>query len=250
MAAAAPIGVVLVALLSVFYAKWRPELPDRSSVCRFPPIYNFGDSNSDTGSVSALISREVPYPNGRNFVELSRRYSLGRLIIDFMGDNFWLVALDPPVLLTQIFTSFSFYYAVGIAKLECVSRFNQDEFPTQIKFCSHWVHDSATSSQNIGPTLFPSLALLSYTLIKIKVLTILFSHTPPSRRLTNPYIILHLCSVLTSMVSGFPVVNLDIRRTLPRPRTSQRLSTLWTPDKTIREKHNQTPTFIYHIRKR
>ena len=81
-AAVAVIGFVLVALLSVFYGNWRP---DRSSGCRFPAIYNFGDSNSDTGSVSAVI-RPVPYPNGRSFGgRPSGRYSDGRLIIDFIG---------------------------------------------------------------------------------------------------------------------------------------------------------------------
>lgn len=37
-----------------------------SSLCQFPAIYNFGDSNSDTGSVSAVF-RRVPYPNGISF---------------------------------------------------------------------------------------------------------------------------------------------------------------------------------------
>ncbi|KAK3020985.1 hypothetical protein RJ639_047534 [Escallonia herrerae] len=36
--------------------------------CMFPAIYNFGDSNSDTGSLSAAILR-VPPPYGRTYSE-------------------------------------------------------------------------------------------------------------------------------------------------------------------------------------
>lgn len=96
MAAAAVIGVVLVALLSVFYVNWRL---DRSSGCHFPAIYNFGDSNSDTGSVSAVL-RRVPFPNGQNFGKPSGRYSDGRLIIDFIGNMLvgsFIVALINPL---------------------------------------------------------------------------------------------------------------------------------------------------------
>ncbi|KAM7269654.1 hypothetical protein ACFE04_025151 [Oxalis oulophora] len=63
--------------------------------CRFPEIYNFGDSNSDTGSVSAaLVPVVAPYgvtypgkPFGRN--------SNGRLIIDFMMEKLGLPFLHP-----------------------------------------------------------------------------------------------------------------------------------------------------------
>lgn len=56
-----------------------------SRSCGFPAIYNFGDSNSDTGAISAAIS-EVPPPNGESFFgHPSGRFSDGRLIIDFIG---------------------------------------------------------------------------------------------------------------------------------------------------------------------
>ena len=56
-----------------------------SGSCKFPAIYNFGDSNSDTGAISAAIS-EVPPPNGESFFgHPSGRFSDGRLIIDFIG---------------------------------------------------------------------------------------------------------------------------------------------------------------------
>lgn len=53
--------------------------------CNFPAIFNFGDSNSDTGGRSAAIS-EVNPPNGETFFgKASGRFSDGRLIIDFIS---------------------------------------------------------------------------------------------------------------------------------------------------------------------
>lgn len=53
--------------------------------CKFPAIYNFGDSNSDTGALSAALS-EVQPPNGESFFgSPSGRYCDGRLLIDFIG---------------------------------------------------------------------------------------------------------------------------------------------------------------------
>lgn len=56
-------------------------------VCDFPAIYNFGDSNSDTGGRSAAIG-EVPPPNGETFFgKPSGRFCDGRLLIDFIGEK-------------------------------------------------------------------------------------------------------------------------------------------------------------------
>lgn len=53
--------------------------------CNFSAVYNFGDSNSDTGAISAAIG-EVPPPNGVAFFGRSEgRHSDGRLIIDFIS---------------------------------------------------------------------------------------------------------------------------------------------------------------------
>ncbi|KAL6994341.1 hypothetical protein U1Q18_012447 [Sarracenia purpurea var. burkii] len=51
--------------------------------CGFPAIFNFGDSNSDTGSGSTGFL-EVDPPYGMSFPKLSKRASDGRLIIDFI----------------------------------------------------------------------------------------------------------------------------------------------------------------------
>ena len=53
--------------------------------CTFPAIFNFGDSNSDTGGLSASF-RSLKPPYGETyFHKPAGRESDGRLIIDFMG---------------------------------------------------------------------------------------------------------------------------------------------------------------------
>lgn len=59
--------------------------------CKFPAIYNFGDSNSDTGAISAAFASLHP-PNGETFFgHPSGRFCDGRLIIDFIGN--WRVRI-------------------------------------------------------------------------------------------------------------------------------------------------------------
>lgn len=56
-----------------------------STSCKFPAIFNFGDSNSDTGGWSASFGQAGP-PHGETFFHApAGRYSDGRLIIDFIG---------------------------------------------------------------------------------------------------------------------------------------------------------------------
>lgn len=95
---AATIGVTLLAAFWVFTAtNHRTKLSlqlQGSNACPFPAIFNFGDSNSDTGCVSALFGRLSP-PNGRSFFgKPSGRYSDGRLIIDFMAEKLGLPYLN------------------------------------------------------------------------------------------------------------------------------------------------------------
>ncbi|PIA30280.1 hypothetical protein AQUCO_05600006v1 [Aquilegia coerulea] len=55
--------------------------------CHFPAIYNFGDSNSDTGGISATYFPALP-PNGESyFGRPAGRVCDGRLVIDFMAEN-------------------------------------------------------------------------------------------------------------------------------------------------------------------
>lgn len=53
--------------------------------CHFPAIFNFGDSNSDTGGLSAAFGQAGP-PHGSSFFgSPAGRYCDGRLVIDFIG---------------------------------------------------------------------------------------------------------------------------------------------------------------------
>jgi phospholipase/lecithinase/hemolysin len=90
------IGVALLAFLSVFTAMKLGGSNQSSppSGCGFPAIFNFGDSNSDTGAASATFGR-LPPPNGRTFFgKPSGRYSDGRLMIDFAAEKLVLPYLS------------------------------------------------------------------------------------------------------------------------------------------------------------
>jgi hypothetical protein len=53
--------------------------------CYFPAVFNFGDSNSDTGGLSAAFGAAPP-PNGMTFFgSPAGRYCDGRLVVDFIG---------------------------------------------------------------------------------------------------------------------------------------------------------------------
>ncbi|XP_044479063.1 GDSL esterase/lipase At3g27950-like [Mangifera indica] len=65
-----------------------------SKRCQFPAIYNFGDSNSDTGGISASMSPVNP-PYGETFFgHPAGRFCDGRLIIDFIAENLKLPYLS------------------------------------------------------------------------------------------------------------------------------------------------------------
>lgn len=64
--------------------------------CSFPAIFNFGDSNSDTGGASALF-RQFGQPEGQTYFGApAGRYSDGRLVIDFIGMEFYSVLQNLP----------------------------------------------------------------------------------------------------------------------------------------------------------
>lgn len=78
------IPFLTILLLSTASGKWISSAPP----CNFPAVYNFGDSNSDTGGISAAFG-PIPPPYGQSFfLRPAGRASDGRLIIDFIGTNF------------------------------------------------------------------------------------------------------------------------------------------------------------------
>ncbi|KAJ8898677.1 hypothetical protein K2173_004711 [Erythroxylum novogranatense] len=55
----------------------------------YPAVFNFGDSNSDTGGLVAGVAFPVGPPNGQNyFRKPSGRFCNGRLLVDFLSCNF------------------------------------------------------------------------------------------------------------------------------------------------------------------
>ncbi|KAF5182317.1 GDSL esterase/lipase [Thalictrum thalictroides] len=68
---------------------------DHQYSCNYQAIYNFGDSNSDTGGLSAVYN-PIPSPNGQTyFGKPAGRVSDGRLVIDFLAENLGLPYLHP-----------------------------------------------------------------------------------------------------------------------------------------------------------
>ncbi|KAF5454215.1 hypothetical protein F2P56_023897 [Juglans regia] len=65
--------------------------------CKRPPvIFNFGDSNSDTGGLVAGLGFPVNFPNGRTFFRRSTgRLSDGRLLIDLLCQSLNAGFLSP-----------------------------------------------------------------------------------------------------------------------------------------------------------
>jgi hypothetical protein len=52
----------------------------------YPAVFNFGDSNSDTGEFAAVKGFRPAPPNGQNYFKTpSGRFCDGRLIVDFLS---------------------------------------------------------------------------------------------------------------------------------------------------------------------
>ncbi|KAI3449358.1 hypothetical protein Pfo_006023 [Paulownia fortunei] len=67
-----------------------------SQCSRNPVIFNFGDSNSDTGGYAAALGFNFGYPDGRAFFhQPTGRLCDGRLVIDFLCENLKTSYLTP-----------------------------------------------------------------------------------------------------------------------------------------------------------
>lgn len=91
-------GCLLVVTFSIFMVLKEGRIQNfnlhQSSSCQFPAIYNFGDSNSDTGAVSAVFHPLRPPYGMTYFQKPSGRCSDGRLMIDFIAERLGLPYLD------------------------------------------------------------------------------------------------------------------------------------------------------------
>ncbi|KAL8229103.1 hypothetical protein R6Q57_014003 [Mikania cordata] len=84
---------IILLLLVAGVATGQP-FPPPSPACDIPAIYNFGDSNSDTGGIAAAFYPPGP-PSGETFFKRPvGRASDGRLIIDFIAEKLGLPYLS------------------------------------------------------------------------------------------------------------------------------------------------------------
>lgn len=61
----------------------------------YPAVFNFGDSNSDTGGLVAGVGERLDPPNGQiYFQKPSGRFCDGRLIIDFLSNLLLLFEIN------------------------------------------------------------------------------------------------------------------------------------------------------------
>ncbi|EPS71679.1 hypothetical protein M569_03079, partial [Genlisea aurea] len=127
-------------------------------LCNAPIIFNFGDSNSDTGGISSGVGFPVNLPNGRTFFGLSTgRLSDGRLLIDFLCESintsFLRPYLDP---FDSIFTNGANFAIAGSATLPRYTPFALNIQVMQFKYLKlRSAQLAAAGSKNvIGDDMF------------------------------------------------------------------------------------------------
>ncbi|XVF63213.1 hypothetical protein PTKIN_Ptkin09bG0069800 [Pterospermum kingtungense] len=111
--------------------------------CWFPAVYNFGDSNSDTGACNAALS-EIPSPYGQTFFKQpSGRASDGRLIIDFIAESLGLPYLS--AYLDSVGTNFRHgaNFATGGSCIQAACGYSPFNLAKQV---SQFIHFKARTS--------------------------------------------------------------------------------------------------------
>ncbi|KAK7381397.1 hypothetical protein VNO78_34056 [Psophocarpus tetragonolobus] len=105
--------------------------------CNFPAIYNFGDSNSDTGAAFAAFTG-MQHPYGISFFgNISGRASDGRLIVDFLTEELKLPYLS--AYLNSVGSNYSHgaNFAVGGSSI-CPGGYNQFHLGLQVAQFLHF----------------------------------------------------------------------------------------------------------------
>ncbi|MCE0482214.1 hypothetical protein HAX54_040715 [Datura stramonium] len=92
------LGVVVISIVGfTIIAAYDDKVMDSTELagCEFPAIYNFGDSNSDTGGIAAAFF-PMGAPCGESYFHRpAGRASDGRLLIDFIAEHLGVAHLSP-----------------------------------------------------------------------------------------------------------------------------------------------------------
>ncbi|KAI5654084.1 hypothetical protein M9H77_31271 [Catharanthus roseus] len=112
-------------IIAISEGKSMIDLASSSSSCEFPAIYNFGDSNSDTGAMAAAFYPMILPAGETYFGRAAGRASDGRLIIDFIAEHVGLPFLS--AYLDSIGTSYR-YGANFAASSSTITRQNESWF--------------------------------------------------------------------------------------------------------------------------
>ncbi|CAN0904299.1 GDSL esterase/lipase At5g14450 [Linum grandiflorum] len=162
--------------------------------CKFPAVYNFGDSNSDTGGRCAAFG-EIPPPNGETFFgHPAGRACDGRLIIDFLADRLKLPYLS--AYLDSVGTDFKHgaNFATGGSSIRPggyspfdlgvqISQFKRFKAQTNQLYQTHFstnagLHKAKSSKSNLPRQVDFSTALYTFD-IGQNDLAIGFQHSSP-----------------------------------------------------------------------
>ncbi|GMN51782.1 hypothetical protein TIFTF001_020942 [Ficus carica] len=88
------LNIMVIFAIFLFYSYFKTS-STTANECDFPAIFNFGDSNSDTGGLASAFPAYLFPPYGETyFHEPAGRFSDGRLIIDFIAKSFGLPYLN------------------------------------------------------------------------------------------------------------------------------------------------------------
>lgn len=79
--------VLIVVVVVYFFSSFMITNGNEITPCNYTAIYNFGDSNSDTGGIAAAFYPPGPPSGITYFHRPAGRASDGRLIIDFIGNE-------------------------------------------------------------------------------------------------------------------------------------------------------------------
>lgn len=114
--------------------------------CKFQAMYNFGDSNSDTGGISAAF-QPIPWPYGQTFFKKpAGRDSDGRVLVDFIAEQVGLPYLS--AYLNSIGSNFSHgaNFATGGSTIrrqnETIFQYGISPFSLDVQI---WHHDQFKS---------------------------------------------------------------------------------------------------------